>query len=100
MTCWGAEPAGELLTNNLKPAELTLYTLENEMQLVRNYRIVPKQTGAIVVYRRFWPANEQEKKFAPPLLVYTDLVNTGERRNIEIAQKIFNEYLKDKFQTA
>lgn len=99
-TCWGGEPAGELLTNNLKPAELMIYTSETEMELVKNYRMVPRKAGAIVVYKRFWPTQEKEPKFAPPLLVYADLVNTGERRNIEIAKKIFNEYLKNKFQTA
>ena len=98
-TCWGAEPAAELLTDNLKPGEWTLYTTETEMELIKHYRIVPKKAGAIVVFKRFWPTLEQEPKFAPPLLVYTDLVNTGKRRNIETAQRIFNEYLQDKFQT-
>ena len=100
LTCWGGEPAGELLTNNLKPAELTIYTNETEMQLVKHYHMVPKKAGAIIVYKRFWPQMAKEKKFAPPLLVYTDLVNNGERRNIETAQKIFNEHLQDKFQSA
>jgi hypothetical protein len=97
LTCWGAEPAGELLINNLKPIELTLYTLETDMQLTKHYRILPKKAGAIVVYKRFWPQLSKEEKTAPPLLVYADLVNTGDRRNIEIAQTIFDEYLQDKF---
>jgi hypothetical protein len=99
LTCWGAEPAGELLTNNLKPVELTLYTSETDMELTKHYRIIPKNAGAIIVYKRFWPQLLKEKGVAPPLLVYTDLVNTGNRRNIEIAQNIFDEYLQDQFQT-
>jgi hypothetical protein len=98
-TYWGAEPAAELLTGNLKPGEWTLYTTETEMELIKHYRIVPKKAGAIVVYKQFWPAQEKVQIFVPPLLVYTDLVNTGKRRNIETAQRIFNEYLQDKFQT-
>ena len=57
------------------------------MELVRNYRIVPKKAGAIVVYKQFWPTQEKDPIFAPPLLVYTDLGNTGKRRNIETAQR-------------
>lgn len=64
------------------------------MELVRNYRIVPKKAGAIVVYKQFWPTQEKDPIFAPPLLVYTDLGNTGKRRNIETAQRIFNKYLQ------
>ena len=96
-TCWGGEPAAELLTGNLKPGEWTMYTTETEMNLVKRYRVMPKKAGVIVAYKRFWPRQDKEPKFAPPLLVYADLVNTGERRNIETAQRIFDEYLKDKF---
>jgi hypothetical protein len=99
-TCWGGEPAGELLTNNLKPGEWTIYTTETEMELIKNYRIVPRKDGAIKAYKRFWPAQTKEPRFAPPLLVYTDLINTGARRNIEIAQTIFDEHLKDQFPAA
>lgn len=99
-TCWGGEPAGELLTNNLKPGEWTIYTTETEMELVKNYRMVPRKDGAIKVYKRFWPVQTKEPKFAPPLLVYTDLINTGARRNIEIALIIFDEHLKDQFPAA
>ena len=97
LTCWGAEPAGELLTNNLKPVELTLYTPETDMQLTKHYRMVPQKAGTIVVYKRFWLQLSNEKKITPPLLTYADLINTGDRRNIEIAQKIFDEYLQHQF---
>ena len=97
LTCWGAEPAGELLTNNLKPVELTLYTTETDMQLTKHYRMIPQKTGSIVVYKRFWPQLSNDKNVAPPLLVYADLVNTGDRRNIETAQKIFDEHLQHQF---
>ena len=33
----------------------------------------------------------------PPLLIYTDLMNTGDHRCIETAQKIYNELFKEKF---
>ncbi len=100
LTCWGGEPAGELLTGNLKPKELTLYTQQSTMELIQQLRIVPRASGAIAVYRRFWPEQPVKKMTVPPLLAYADLVNTGERRNIEIAQTIYEQYLQDQFQTA
>ena len=96
-TCWGGEPAADLLTNQLKPRELTLYTYETDMQLTQHYRIVPKKAGMILVYKRFWPALDHEKKYAPPLLVYADLVSSGEDRSIAIAQQIFDEHLQNQF---
>lgn len=97
LTKWGGEPAGELLTGFLKPEKLTIYTKENRLDWIRNYKLVPGPKGYISIYDRFWKQGEQEKNTAPPLLVYADLINTGNRRNIETAQKIYEQYLQDKF---
>ncbi|GEP95863.1 type IV toxin-antitoxin system AbiEi family antitoxin [Chitinophaga cymbidii] len=95
-TYWGGEPAADLLTGYLKPGEFTLYTLEKRSDLIKRYRLVPDETGNINVYQKFWEGNE-ENTIAPPLLIYADLMNTGDRRCIETAQKIYNEYLQDTF---
>jgi hypothetical protein len=97
LTKWGGEPAGELLTGFLKPEKLTIYTMENRLDLVKNYRIVPDPKGYIDIYDRFWKVDEPGKHTVPPLLVYTDLVNTGNRRNLETAEKVYEQYLQDKF---
>jgi hypothetical protein len=97
-TFWGGEPAGDLLTNYLKPAILTLYTTEEKNELVRNYRLVPDINGNIAVYNKFWHYDEDNKNItAPPLLVYADLMNTGDARCMETAQRIYDGSLKDKF---
>ena len=98
-TYWGGEPAAELLTRHLKPAQWTIYTSESGMELVKNYRMIPKKDGNIWVYKQFWPESSISSITVPPLLVYTDLVNTGDRRNINVAKRIFDEYLQDQFQT-
>ena len=87
---WGGEPAGDLLTNYLRPEELTLYTTESRNDLIKKYKLIPDDKGNIKVYQKFWAENEM-----PPLLVYADLINTRDRRCFETAQKIYDEYLQN-----
>ena len=94
---WGGEPGGDLLTNYLQPEIFTLYTTEAKPELIKNYRILPDPNGYIKVYKKFWNSDETNSNVAPPLLVYVDLINTGDRRCMETAEKIYNELLQDKF---
>jgi len=94
---WGGEPGGDLLTNYLQPEVFTLYTTEPKTELIKNYRILPDPNGNIRVYKKFWNRDEVNTNVAPPLLVYVDLMTTGDRRCIETAEKIYNELLQDKF---
>lgn len=96
-TYWGEEPAGNLLTNYLRPGTLTLYTLENRAELMKNYRLVPDPAGNVKVYKKFWDNDKVNDNFVPPLLAYADLINTGDPRCMETAEKIYNEFFKDKF---
>lgn len=95
-TFWGGEAAGSLLTNYLKPAELTLYTTETRNELIKNYRLVPDEKGNVKAFKKFWH-NEAAGNIVPPLLAYADLTLNGDRRSLETAQKIYNEFLQDKF---
>ncbi len=95
-TYWGGEPAGDILTNYLKPEILTLYTEENRNDLIKNYRLVPDPKGKVKVYKKFWANEAVNHITVRPLLVYTDLMNTSDDRCMETAQKIFDEYLQDK----
>jgi hypothetical protein len=95
-TWWGGEPAADLYTNYLKPEILTLYTLESRSELVKHYRLIPDPNGHVQVYQRFWKKDEVNDVMVPPLLIYADLMNTGDRRCIEAGEKIYNELLQDK----
>lgn len=95
-TWWGGEPAGDLYTNHLKPAILTLYTQEGKANIIKGYRLIPDLKGNIMVYNKFWKDNEEGQN-VHPLLVYTDLMNTGDSRNIETAKKVYEQFLQDKF---
>jgi hypothetical protein len=96
-TFWGGEPAGELFTNYLRPEELTLYTKEEQTDLMKNYRLVPDIQGNVKVYKTFWEYNEVNDNVVHPLLAYADLITKGDRRCTETAEKIYDEYLQNKF---
>lgn len=96
-TIWGGEPAGDLLTNYLRPEELTLYTNEEISDLMKNYRLVPDLEGNIKVFKQFWVNEKENTNTVHPLLAYADLMNKGDRRCTETAQKIYDEYLQDQF---
>ncbi len=95
-TWWGGEPAGDLFTNFLRPAELTLYTTETRNELIKNYRLIPDEIGNVKAYKKFWQHDEVNDNVVPPLLVYADLINTNDRRCMETAQKIYDEFLQNK----
>lgn len=91
-TYWGGEPAADLLTNHLRPEKFLLYTMENRMDLIKNYGIMPDDSGELEVLEMFWKSEKGET--VPPLLVYADLLLEGGKRNKETAEKIYNEYIK------
>jgi hypothetical protein len=94
-TWWGSEPAADLLTNRLKPGLFTLYTLETRQELMRNYRLLPDEKGPVTAYGKFWQTEGADERVVPPLLVYTDLINTGDRRCMDNAKTVYEQYLQD-----
>ncbi|MDZ4679301.1 MAG: type IV toxin-antitoxin system AbiEi family antitoxin [Saprospiraceae bacterium] len=101
-TWWSGEPAGDIYTNYLRPAELTLYTTETRNELIKNYRLIPDEKGNVKIYKKFWQYNdlEEHRNVVPPLLAYADLINTNDRRCLETAQKIYDAFLQNKLRTA
>lgn len=91
-TVWGGEPAADLLTNHLRPEKLILYTNENRMDLIKNYKLMPDKNGEVLVLDKFWENTTENT--APELLVYADLVLEGGKRNKETAEKIYREYIE------
>ncbi len=92
-TVWGGEPAGDLITNYLRPEKFTLYTAETLKDLMLNYKLIPDDKGDIRVYEMFWNAIFNDKT-APKQLVYADLMITEDKRCKETAKLIFNEYIQ------
>lgn len=92
LTVWGGEPAADLHTNHLRPEKFLIYTHENRMDLIKNYRLIPDNNGEIEVLEMFW--QQEEEKTAPTILIYADLILEGGKRNKETAEKIYHEYIQ------
>lgn len=90
---WGGEPGADLLTNYLQPAVFQLYSTETKMDLMKNYRFIPDPKGNIYVHVPFGE-NLVTVKRTNPLLVYADMINSGDSRNLEVAERINDAYLK------
>ncbi len=96
-TYWGGEPAAQLITHYLQAAKLTLYTGMEKIDLIKKYRFIPDtEKGYLEVYRNFWKQQENHWETAPYILIYADLINTKDPRNIETAQMIYDRHIKEK----
>lgn len=92
---WGGEPAGDILTNYLRPEEYTLYTKNNRIDFIKKYKLRPDQKGELELYRIFWDMNQvQQHLTVPALLVYADLKLKNNKRCRETAELIWNEHIK------
>ncbi len=93
---WGGETAAAKLTGYLKPQEITLYVdKENPAAVLIPNRLKKDPTGDVELVARFW----QTETIAPqgdrvhPILVYADLMATGNQRNIETARMIYDQHI-------
>jgi hypothetical protein len=96
-TMWGGEPAAEEMTKYLHPQIYTIYTTAPKIDLMLKAKLIPDQNGNVEVYKKFWK-DEITNNYAPPLLVYADLVITDDPRNLETAELIYDKYLKNEFE--
>jgi hypothetical protein len=94
-TEWGGEPAGALLTGDLEPQLFTIYTAESKSDLINNYKIVPDEQGDIYVYKNFFRHYPFAHGYTVhPILIYADLMITGDSRNMKIAKDIYEQYIQ------
>lgn len=91
---WGGEPAGAILTDNLRPQEFTIYSNLELPEIAKTLRLVPDKKGNVEVRQKFWQNNNLNQNITPTLLIYTDLINSGYGRNVEIANQIFENELQ------
>jgi hypothetical protein len=93
---WGGEVAAAKLTDYLKPQTVTVYVdKDNPAAVLIPNRLKKDPEGDVELIGRFW----QPDVIAPhgdtvhPILVYADLMATGNQRNIETARIIYDEHI-------
>lgn len=96
---WGGEPAGALLTNYLRPGELTIYAAKLPALLAAQQKLLkvpaPGHTAIVDVRRRFWnfAGDPDHPDVTPPVLIYADLLATGDGRCIETAKMVYDAHV-------
>ena len=90
---WGGEVAAHLMTKYLIPQDIKIYINEHRMiDFIIDNNLIQDPNGNIELLKRFWKKeNNTIKEIVPALLVYADLINTGDPRNIEAANMIYND---------
>ena len=89
---WGGEPGAYLYDKFLLPEIWEIYSSVASTSLITSRIAIPARDGKIRVYRKFWIDNN-ESTTAPALIVYADLMGSGDDRCIEAAQRILNHEL-------
>jgi len=93
---WGGEVAAAKLTQYLKPQIVTIYTPAHELnRLLIENRLKKDPAGDVEVLERFWePVVKWEyEELVHPILIYADLLATGDPRNVETAKIIYERYI-------
>jgi hypothetical protein len=93
--CWGGEVAAAKLTRHLKPEKVIIYAPEPPGKLIIEQKLRKTTGGDIEILKSFWKFDHEFHALgiAPPLLIYADLMVTGDDRNIETAEIIYDKYL-------
>jgi len=97
----GGESAADILTHELKAANVTVYSrvpLGNQFML--SARLRPDPRGDVEILEAFWPEPLESawiesggQPLVHPLLIYADLVASGDSRNLAAATQIYEQYI-------
>ncbi|MBW2449412.1 MAG: hypothetical protein JRE92_03170 [Deltaproteobacteria bacterium] len=89
---WGGEVAAALLTKYLRPEVFTIYTKQPIGKLVLKNKLKKDPDGNVEILNLFWnfKLNTVNIDLVNPVLVYADLMATGDTRNIETAGMIYD----------
>ena len=84
--CWGGEGGAYLTSKYLIPEQFDIYTEGPSINLMMTRKMRFEENGSIHVYQKFW--RSQHERVAPMILIYADLMGSGNSRCIEAAQKL------------
>jgi len=96
---WGGEVAAAIKTRYMTPQITTIYLPEEQKyKLVQNERLRKVKewdtikNNTVKLYNKFWNGAQKEE-LAPTILIYADLIATADTRNLEVADKIYMDYI-------
>lgn len=83
---WGGDCGANLIDGYIIPGSYEIYTSQPSALLMTTGMVKPDDNGEIVLYQKFW--DDAPNNIAPKLVIYADLMNSGDSRCIEAAQKL------------
>lgn len=93
---WGGEVAANKLTKYIKPQDIIIYADPEKYQNIVIENKLRKDTkGNIEFFKKFWRVdlNNEFNEIVNPILIYADLINTGNQRVLEMAKIIHEKYI-------
>lgn len=89
----GGETAAAVITKYLKPQNHTIYTRENYGKLLLLLKLKKAPDGNVELFKKFWNFEDtlNNKKLVNPVLIYADLIATGDNRNLDTAKIIYEK---------
>lgn len=84
---WGGDCGANLVDGYLIPGEFEIYSDVVSSLLLRTGAVMPAPDGEIRIYKKFW-IGEENQNLAPALVIYADLMGTGDSRCHEAALRI------------
>ncbi len=94
---WGGETAAKMLTEYLKPQVATIYARQPLGPFLLRNGLKKDPEGDIEILEIFWnfQLDRQHPQLVHPILIYADLIATGDERNIEAAKIIYEQELPE-----
>lgn len=87
---WGGEAASFMVNEFLHPEYFDIYTEHNSQALLKTGLFIPAENGEVRVYQKFWTDNSMSN-IVPKLLIYADLMGSGDSRCLEAANKLYDD---------
>lgn len=84
---WGGESGANLLDGYLLPEKFTVYTKGTIRDFLTKRKMIPAGTGEIALYHTFW-TDADDRATVPNLIIYADLMGSGDSRCLEAAQRL------------
>ncbi len=93
---WGGEVAANKLIKHIKPQDIIIYTdREKYQKIIVENKLRKDINGDTEFFERFWKFDKsnKSKEIVNTILIYADLINTGNQRVIETSRIIYEKYI-------
>lgn len=91
---WGGESGANMVDAYLEPDVFDIYTEVPAAHLLKTGFVKQDENGEIRIYQKFWKW-ETENHLVPLILIYADLMGSGNSRCLEMAERLLDDGLKD-----